>query len=383
MLAVTKTLPRPAAATSAARRDVLEYAASRVTHKIDRDRGVIHDVKILGARSRNGGVYPDATLSKAAPLYEGVRVNIDHPHRSRPDEERTFGDWFGVMENVRRTDDGLYGDLSYLKSHPLASQVCEAAERFPASFGLSHNAQVTEAERDGATYYDKIHNVRSVDIVCRPATTRGIFESEQPAGQSARESPADAAADKGAVGDAGSEPDWSDVSGQLRDIYSSDAPRDSRILRAFGLIYEIYSLEPNKGAGADAANDATSEVGSPGAADDGASSVGSPVDESVKARIESTAENRAQRERRQATAALESLGIRPDDARLRAWAAVSGAKERAALLAGWVSGSPASARSKPRSRVADKVESAAAEPSAEAIARWADPKLAALALLGH
>jgi hypothetical protein len=243
---------------------------------------------------------------------------------------------------------------------------------------------VTEAERDGATYYDKIHNVRSVDIVCRPATTRGIFESEQPEGRNARESAADAA-----DGNAGSEPDWSDVSGQLRDIYSSDAPRDSRILRAFGLIYEIYSLEPNKGAGDGPSNDAadndaaTSDASSPDAADDGASSVGRPADESVKARVESTAEARVQRERRQATAALESLGIRPDDARLRAWTAVSGAEERAALLAGWVSGSPASARSKPRSRVADKVESAAAGPSAEAIARWADPKLAALALLGH
>jgi hypothetical protein len=240
-------------------RDIMEIAMSGAKHPVDRERGLIRNVKILGNRSRNGGAYSANAMATAKPLYEGVRVNIDHPDRSTPDQERTFGDWFGVLKNVRLAKDGLYGDLSYLKSHPLAGQVCEAAERFPDSFGLSHNAQVTEAAHEGQTVYEAIHRVRSVDIVCKPATTRGIFEAETPAMRSAIEDD-DAAGDleaNGALGAADGAPiDRSDEEpddgpndrdafvGQMGDIFDSqDAPM-ARLHAGVELLFAAIGGDP-------------------------------------------------------------------------------------------------------------------------------------------
>jgi hypothetical protein len=76
--------------------------------------------------------------------------------------------------------DGLYGDLHFLKSHPMAEQVCEIAWRNQSQMGFSHNAVVRESRdrsRGGEVVFEAIERVRSVDVVCSPATTSGIFES--------------------------------------------------------------------------------------------------------------------------------------------------------------------------------------------------------------
>lgn len=147
--------------------------------RVDRAAGVIRGVKILGSASRNGRTYSDAALDQAATLYEGLGVNIDHPDHDAPDADRRFADGFGHLQNVRRTPDGVYGDLVYLKSHALAEQVCEAAERMPEQLGLSHNAEGYVTRRDGRWIVEGITRVRSVDVVRNPATNRGLFESER------------------------------------------------------------------------------------------------------------------------------------------------------------------------------------------------------------
>lgn len=242
-------------------RDILEYAASPSAHQVDRGRGLIHNVKVLGSRSRNGGVYSTPAMAAARPLYEGVRVNIDHPNRATPEAERSFGDWFGVLENVRLLADGLYGDLAYLTSHPLAEQICEAAERFPGSFGLSHNARVTESAQEGQLVYDTIHRVRSVDIVCKPATTRGIFESEEASmalrrdGDVLCDDPQDLSAvppepeDQGVAvpdgdfADSGELPDsvdWEALLDQLRAVYESGDSLAARVHEAIKLVGQSF-----------------------------------------------------------------------------------------------------------------------------------------------
>jgi hypothetical protein len=145
--------------------------------RVDRNAGIIRGVKILGKHSKNGRTYTDKALNDAVPLYEGVKVNVDHPSRDKPNAERGFMEGFGSLRNVQRKGDGVYGDLHFLKSHPSAEVICEAAERFPDQFGLSHNA-------DGQTHYEgsqliveSIESVQSVDIVGRPATNNGLFES--------------------------------------------------------------------------------------------------------------------------------------------------------------------------------------------------------------
>lgn len=163
---------------------LLEVTFSETT-QVDREAGVIRNVKVLGRDSRNGRVYSDTALRQAARLYEGLGVNLNHPDRRETSIERPVQDGFGWLEGVRVGDDGVYGNLHYLKSHPHSAVIVEAAERNPRRFGLSHNAEGRVERRDGRTVVESIETVRSVDVVQNPATNRGLFESEEPHGEHA------------------------------------------------------------------------------------------------------------------------------------------------------------------------------------------------------
>lgn len=146
--------------------------------KIDRETGVIRNVKILGRVSRNGREYSTGALLEAAEKYEGMRVNLDHPDRSNPKVARSVTSQWGTLRSVRATDDGVFGDLEYLKSHAQTEPLLEMAERWPNQFGLSHNADCVGVRSGGKTIIESVEHVRSVDVVQRPATTEGLFESE-------------------------------------------------------------------------------------------------------------------------------------------------------------------------------------------------------------
>ena len=159
------------------RQHLIERAYSHRVVQVDRDAGVIRGVKILGRVSANGREYSTPALHQAARCYEGLGVNMNHPDRSHPHLERPVQDGFGWLEGVEVKADGVYGDLHFLKSHAMAGPICEAAERRPDRFGLSHNATGNVVEKDGQRIVESIEQVRSVDIVQRPATTQGLFES--------------------------------------------------------------------------------------------------------------------------------------------------------------------------------------------------------------
>lgn len=152
-----------------------------VTHcqnapQIDREAGVIRNVKVLGAESKNGRRYSEKAMREAAELYKGRDVNLDHPGRGDTGE-RKLGDAFGWLESVTVKPDGVYADLHYLKEHPSAPMIVEAAERNPRRIGLSHNAEGTVVRKDGKNVVESIATVKSVDIVQTPATVNGLFES--------------------------------------------------------------------------------------------------------------------------------------------------------------------------------------------------------------
>jgi len=146
---------------------------------VDHENNVIRNVKILGKESANGRTYTGTAIREAAELYEGIGVFIDHPPRSAPNTERRVNDRVGWLEGISLKNDGLYGDLHVLKSNPSAALICEAAERNPRLIGLSHNAEGRTRRERGKTLVEKVTRVRSVDLVTDPATTRGLFESEE------------------------------------------------------------------------------------------------------------------------------------------------------------------------------------------------------------
>lgn len=151
------------------------FSGAKHAAKIDREAGVIQGVRVIGFESKNRRRYPKATLEKALPLYDGVDVNLDHELMPM---ERSIVDGFGVLRNPTLREDGIYADLHYLKSHSATPQILEMAERFPGNFGLSHVATgaFTKA-KDGWDEITEIQAVESVDIVRKPATNAGLFES--------------------------------------------------------------------------------------------------------------------------------------------------------------------------------------------------------------
>lgn len=144
--------------------------------RVDREAGLIEGVRILGPDSKNGRKYSPRAMAEAAHLYEGAPVNVDHPATERKD--RPLAEAFGWIRNVRQEPDGVYGDLHYLKSHPQAELVAEAAERNPNRIGLSHHAEGTVRMDGQRVIVETVERVHSVDLVQTPATNAGLFESE-------------------------------------------------------------------------------------------------------------------------------------------------------------------------------------------------------------
>lgn len=154
-----------------------EYCdCSGAAMRVERDAAVIRGVKILGIRSRNGRLYLPEALQRAAALYEGAKVNVNHP-KGGPAAPRDYQDRLGVIRHVRfRPDDGLFGDLHYNPKHPIAEQLAWDAEHQAGAVGLSHNVEaITRRQRDQLVV-EAINKVTSVDLVADPATTRGLFE---------------------------------------------------------------------------------------------------------------------------------------------------------------------------------------------------------------
>lgn len=142
--------------------------------RIDPEAGVVYGVKILGEKSRNGHGYPLETRRKAAPLYEGMPVNIDHVDKTGHSRSATTR--FGVVKNPTAEADGNYAEIHYLKSHPFANQFVEAAQRMPQLLGMSHHAEGELKAVGGVKVVAEITKVRSVDVVADPATVNGLFE---------------------------------------------------------------------------------------------------------------------------------------------------------------------------------------------------------------
>lgn len=156
-----------------------------VTHQsdaiqVDAPVGMVRGIKILGLSSINNRRYTHEAISRAAPKYEGAKVNIDHPGEGSGWQGRDFADRFGRIINVRATEQGLFGDLRYNVAHEQAQSFAWWAKNEPGCVGFSHNALGELVElADGSTVVEDIIEVFSVDLVGDPASTKGIFESQQ------------------------------------------------------------------------------------------------------------------------------------------------------------------------------------------------------------
>lgn len=158
--------------------ELQEEAKLPVNSRVDKANGIIRGVKLLGMSSRNGRTYSREAIRNAKQLYEGAKVNLNHPKGSAT-QPRDYQDRIGHIENVRFSESTgeLFGDFFYNKNHPIAPQLEYDAEHAPHRLGFSHNSMGKSAQRNGKTIIEAITRVVSVDLVADPATTSSLFES--------------------------------------------------------------------------------------------------------------------------------------------------------------------------------------------------------------
>jgi hypothetical protein len=176
-----------------------EFVDSRgVTLRVDRAAGVLRGVKLIGLESLNGRRYRPEALAGAVTLYEGAKVNVNHP-KEGPLAPRDYRDRLGVIREVEfRAEEGLFGTLHFNPKHAVAEQLAWDAEHNPRNVGFSHNV-LARLTRDGArSLVEAITHVQSVDLVADPAATRGLFEERANASSEEREQPPEASAALGA-----------------------------------------------------------------------------------------------------------------------------------------------------------------------------------------
>jgi hypothetical protein len=159
-----------------------EYVNSRgVDMRVDVSASVIRGVKLLGLASRNGRRYLPQALAQAAGLYEGAKVNVNHP-KGNPLAARDYQDRLGAIRNVTvREGQGLFGDLHFNPKHALAEQLLWDATNAPENVGFSHNVEARTSQAGGRTMVEAILKVQSVELVAirrrragcmRPKVTR-------------------------------------------------------------------------------------------------------------------------------------------------------------------------------------------------------------------
>ena len=147
--------------------------------RVDRAAGVIRGVKLLGLASRNGRRYREDALIEAVGLYEGAKVNINHP-KGHPLSPRDYQDRLGVVRGVQfRAGDGLFGDLHFNPKHALSEQLVWDAEHAPQNVGMSHNVLARTSRSGDETVVEAITKVQSIDLVADPATTSGLYEQAE------------------------------------------------------------------------------------------------------------------------------------------------------------------------------------------------------------
>jgi hypothetical protein len=182
---------------------LLERHSSQAS-RVDRQKGIIYGVKLVGFESRNTArvlgldpkefngaldhtyAYSPYALSKAAKLYEGAPVRFDHPPSTiTPSGARIITNpvrpclsVIGEVRNAALGEDGLYGDVHLLLTHPHADFVLEVAERMPDKLAISHNAAGKPELENGRVVITEIVKVASCDLIGDvPGTTNGLFES--------------------------------------------------------------------------------------------------------------------------------------------------------------------------------------------------------------
>jgi len=148
--------------------------------KINRQEGTISGVCLIRSVSKNNRVYSETALNSIKRIVAGgCKSFLDH---DGPYSNSSVKDLIGSFNNSRIHEDGVWADLKVLNSSPGKELVFEIAETMPELAGFSINGRGKFSEEKDSLGREVVEDVvvlRSVDFVGEPATTHGVFESQQ------------------------------------------------------------------------------------------------------------------------------------------------------------------------------------------------------------
>jgi len=150
--------------------------SGKVQVVVDGDTTTLKNVLLVGKSSRNGRDYSDEALRTALPMYEEAEVFVGHTRDgSNPNFDRSMG----IAKNPSLAADGIRGDHSFPTKHRLAEDLVWRANHAPRGIGYSHDADTAWSyDAKGRKQIHAIERVYSVDLVTRPAGTKGMTEDE-------------------------------------------------------------------------------------------------------------------------------------------------------------------------------------------------------------
>ena len=147
-----------------------EQAALSKPDRIDREKGEMYGVRVLGIKSAHGYDYTLPAQQAAAPKFEQMAVGIDHDYSGGPVTAETA---WGVLFNPRVDDKGTLADLRYLKTHARTEQILEDIDRELGIFSMSPvTVRCVERPKGSVVSFEPVR----CDLVVRGATTRKLFE---------------------------------------------------------------------------------------------------------------------------------------------------------------------------------------------------------------
>lgn len=158
-----------------------EQFSMGVPERIDRDKGELYGVRVMGLASNHGYEYTLPAQQAAAAKFEQMAVGVDHDYRGGPAAPLTSEVAWGVLHNVRTDDRGTLADVRFLKTHARTEQILEDAERGLGLYSMSPViVDCIESPKGKVTSFRPI----KCDIVVRGATTKTLFNQADAASAS-------------------------------------------------------------------------------------------------------------------------------------------------------------------------------------------------------
>jgi cation transport regulator ChaB len=149
--------------------------------KVDKESNSIKGICMLRSESLNNRWYTPEALDSLVELAKEAPIKsfVDHDTFLQGQSVLKL---LGEFSNLRRQEDAVYADLNVFKSSPgygLLFELAESGRSNAAGFSINARGQFSdEPDPHGREVVERIVAIRSCDFVGEPATTHGLFETE-------------------------------------------------------------------------------------------------------------------------------------------------------------------------------------------------------------